>query len=623
MQAKNTKINGMKKSCLALGFITATLVSACGDTAKGSATPQAAEEFAELCRIPLDPNEPMDREWKGVLEHFKRHMDVHHKSPQAQLTILHLAAIFNKAELARCLMLDGADPNARTQFFDKADTAIEMALMDISSTTESPAASEAIIATIDALLEGGAKPETEEDIVVNAISLCDDEEAAMHLLQKLPPELMRNEEAIQAAAWKGWVRTLAFLLSMHTPEKAQLERALITAAAGAFRADSRHADCIRLLLQHGAHINACDDAARTPIFAATTTLLQTEAEETTRMLDIIVLLLQQGADATINSQDEEYTGCSAYDLLRMHPSALLELEKRGHALQAPPLSFTPASTSLLSDVCKAKQRQQSAEETLRHFEAIASVLTPTPEMEESSIYPEAMENAISLLCQADSKRTSQLVAKLHIWQKPASWHTNEHMTQAVLSALRNHPELVLPAETLQNTAKKLLELKMSDEAATLIEWMGRDPSAQATIQALTHDAHPAIKAGAWTAMLTLNKLPAPRDGEIRNWIKNHPSIKQDSPALQKALLLTSLEELWYGSMPKARQRQLIAAMRDIGAPHAAAQYEQISQSLHDAEALDKLMAQPDDWKFELEIATAQFILQNEAAFRPSTPENTD
>ncbi|MBR1978948.1 MAG: hypothetical protein IJ985_05550 [Akkermansia sp.] len=612
-----------KASFLPLGIAAGLFVLSCENPSKGSATPQAAEEFAQLLQIPLDPNEPMDQEWKNVLEHFEHHMDVHHKSPKTQLTILHLAAIFNKAELVRCLLLDGADPNARTQFFDEADTAIEMALTDISGTTEQPVGADAIIATLDCLLQGGAKPETEKDIVINAISLCDYEEAAMHLLQKLPPDLMRNEEAIQIAAWKGWEQTLNFLINTHTPEKAQLEKALITAAAGAFRANSKHADCIRLLLQRGADINAHDEAARTPIFAAATTLLQAEAEESARILDFIALLLRQGADATLNSQDEEYPGCSAYDLLRMHPSALNELEKRGFSLQAPTLAFTPTSTSLLSDVCKAKQRGQSAEETLLHFDAIASILTPTPEMEESPIYPEALENAISLLCQADNKRTSHVVARMHIWQKPASWLTNEHMTQAVLSALRNHPELVLPAELLQNTAKKLLELKMSDEAATLVEWMGRDPGAESSILALTQDAHPAIRAGAWTAILTLNKLPAPRDGEIRNWIKNHPSIRQDSPALKKALLLTSLEELWYGNMPKARQKQLIAAMHEIGASHAAAQYEKIAQCLHDAEALDNIMSQPNDWKFELEIATAKFILKNEAAFRPAESENTD
>lgn len=614
----------MKKAfLLPLGIAAGFLVFSCENSSRGSATPQAAEEFAQLSRIPLDPNEPTDQEWKNVLEHFERHMDVHYRSPKTQLTILHLAAIFNKAELVRCLLLDGADPNARTRFFDEADTAIEMALTAISGTTEHPVGADAIIATVDALLKGGAKPEAENDIVVNAISLCDYEEAALHLLQKLPPELMRSEEALQIAAWKGWEQTLNFLLNTHSPEKAQMGKALITAAAGAFRADSKHADCIRHLLQRGADINAPDEAARTPIFAAATTLMQTEADETARMLDIIALLLQQGADATLNSQDEEYPGCSAYDLLRMHPSALCELEKRGYPLQAPPLAFTPASTSLLSDVCKAKQRGLAAEETRHHFEAIASILAPTPEMEESSIYPEALENAISLLCQADNKRTSQLVAKMHIWKKPASWLTNEHMTHAVLSALRNHPELILPAEILQNTAKRLIELKMSDEAASLIEWMGRDPSAQGIIQELTQDANPAIRAGAWTATLTLNKLPAPRDGEIRNLIKNNSAIKQDSPALQKALLLTSLEEFWYGSMSKERQKQLIAAMREIGAPQAAARYEQIAQSLHDAEALDTIMAQPDDWKFELEIATAQFILKNEEAFRPAESENTD
>lgn len=613
----------MKRAGLALGLIAAGLLNSCGDGSKGSATPQAAAEFAELCELPLDANDPMDQEWKGVLEHFKQHMDVHHKSPRTQLTILHLAAIFNKAELVRCLLLDGADPNARTQFFDRADTAIEMALTDISNTTESPAGVAGITATIDNLLQGGAKPETEQDIVVNAISLCSHEQAALHLLQKLPPQLLKDEEAYQAAAWNGWARTLDFLLRTHPPDKAQLERILITAAAGAFRTEGQHADCILHLLKQGADINARDEAERTPLFAAATTLLQTEGSETARVLDIIDLLLQQGADATINSQDEEYPGCCAYDLMRMHPTALDELTKRGHTLQAPSLAFTPNSTALLSDVCKAKQRKQTADETRLHFDAIASILSPTPEMAEAAIYPEALENALALLAQADAAKTAQLIAQMPIWHTPEAWQAHAHTAQALISALRNNPQLVLPAKLLHSTAQALIANHMDDDAATLIEWMGRDTSAAADIESLTQDPSPAIRAGAWSAKLLLSKLPTPRDGDIRLWMKTNPGLKQDDPALQKALLLTSLEELWYGSMPAQRQKLLIAAMREIGAPRAAEQYEKISQNLHDAEVLDNIMAQPNDWKFELEIATAQFILQHEASFRPGNPENTD
>ena len=87
--------------------------------------------------------------------------------------------------------------------------------------------------------------------------------------------------------------------------------------------------------------------------------------------------------------------------------------------------------------------------------------------------------------------------------------------------------------------------------------------------------------------------------------------------------MSILEELWYGNMPKNKQKQLIEAMRDIGAAKAAAQYDKIAQNLLNPDVLDEIMSQPDDWKFELEIATAQFILKNEQVFRLPRSENTD
>lgn len=603
--------------------IATTLLCACGDRSKGSATQQAAAEFAEIKQLQLDPQDSMDKEWLDVIEHFTKHMDVHYKSHHTQLTILHLAAIFNKAELVRCLLLDGADPNARTRFFDSADTAIEMALTDISRVGERETGKAEIVATIDTLLKGGAKLEEDKDIAINAIALCDYEEVSLHLLQKLPNEKLREEETYLAAAWKGWATVLEFLHSKHTRQKQQLEKALITATAGAYRLDGQHAYCIQQLLQLGANINAQDEAGRTPIFAAAAVLLQTEAEESVRMLDIIDQLLQHGADITLSSQDEEYPDCSAYDILRMHPTALSDLEKRGHTFQAPPLIFTAGDISLLSNICKAKQRGQTADETRKHYNAIATALSPTSEMKESAIYPEALENAILLLSQADSDKTAQLIARMPMWQDADMWQNHEHTTQAVISAIRNAPELVLPPHLLQDAAQKLAKLHMNDEAATLIEWMGRDTTALPSIQQLMQDPNPAIQAGAWTANLVLRNLPAPRDGEIRRWIERHPTLNRNNTALQKALLLTSLEELWYGNMPPQRQKQLISAMREIGAPHAANQYEKIAQNIHNAEVLDTIMTQDDDWKFELEIATAQFILQNEHVFRIPIQQNTD
>ncbi len=599
------------------------MLAACHDSSQGSATPLAAEEFAQLQQIPLDPNDPMDQEWQNVLTHFEQHMDVHYKTPKTNLTILHLAAIFNKKELVRCLILDGADPNARTQFLDNADTAVKMSLSDISTNTPNSEAATRIIDTIDTLLQGGATPETEKDIITHAISLCEHEDAVLHLLRKLPIKTMpREDEAYLVAAWKGWNRTLNFLFNAHLPDNTILNKALFTAAAGSFRTNGQHTECINRLLQLGADVNARDEAARTPLFAAASSLLQTETTEAERVLNVISLLLKNGADIALNSRDEEYPDCCAYDLLLMHPMALNKLEELGHTIQAPPLAFAPG-VPLLSDICKAQQRKQTPDETLRYFSAISSIFTPTPEMEESHIYPEALENAILLLCQANCNKTVELITNMQLWHNPATWLTNEHTTQALISAIHREPSLVLPQELLEATATKLTELGLQDEAATLIEWMGRDTNARAAIESLTQNEHPAIRAGAWAATLLQKKLPLPRNGEIRQWLEKHPQIDQKNPAVQKALLLTSLEELWYGNLPSNKQKQLIAAMREIGAPQAAAQYEKIAENLHNPDVLDEIMSQPNNWKFELETATAQYIIAHQSSFLLPNKENTD
>lgn len=602
------------------------LSGGCEKRSAGSATPQAAAEFAEIESMPMDPQDPMDKEWRQVIEHFAKEMDTGYASPTYGFTILHVAAMFNKAELVRCLLLDGADPNATTRYrspengeINGGDSAMELALADIA---ENPQGAAGIIATIDALLQGGAKAEVKGEfktgMLATAITLCEHEEAVLHLMRNIRPE--RDAEAHLVAAWKGWADVLKQLLSTHPLSGEEAGRALFTTAAGAFRTGGKHGQCISLLLAQGAPINACDDAGRTPLFAAATTLLQAESTEAPHILAIIEQLLSAGADAAMPAQDEEYPGCSAYDILRMHPTALDELEKRGHKLVAPPLGFEPGSPALLSDVCKAIQRGLTADDIRPHFDAIAGIFTPTPEMEGAPIYTEALENAIVLLGQTDSRKATQLVSRMRLWQEPDSWLTHEHVSAAVLSAIGKTPEIVLPAELLQSTAQKLVGLGMSDEAATLVEWMGRDAEAAPMIERLKQDAAPAIRAGAWTATLLQRGLPAPRNGEISRWLKTHAAADTHAPALQKALLLTSLEELWTGDMPKAKQKQLIAAMRDIGAANAAAQYEQIANNLHDPEALDHIMAQPNDWKFELEIATAQFILQNEQVFlSPASP----
>ncbi len=605
----------MKKKHLIATVVAAMLLSSCHEGGKGSATPQAAAEFANIQQMALDSDDPLDIEWQSVIEHFEKHMDVHFQSAQQRLTILHIAALCNKAELVRCLLLDGADANIPALMGDTETTPIELAMADGEN-------ADSIIATIDVLLQGGAKPELKNDIAESAISLCEHEAAALHLLKQLPTDTTAQENVLAIAAWKGWTDTLRFLLQRHTHDPNQLNKALFIAAAGSFRAEASAIDCINLLLQRGADINFTDEAGRTPLFAAATTLLQADESEAPRIISVVLHLLQAGADASITSQDEEYPGCSAYDVLRIHPTALSQLAKQGQTLQAPPLTFAPG-TGLLSDICKAKQRGQKAEETLRHFDAIAHIFSPTQDMKDSGIYPEALENAIVLLSEADSRKTAQLIADMSIRQSPDAWTEHEHTTQALLSGIRQAPAIILPAQLLQQTSQKFIQLGLNDEAATLIEWLGRDESASESIEQAQQDTHPAIRAGAWAAKLLNNNLPMPRNGEIQRWMEQHPELDKNHPALQNALMLTSLEELWYGNMPRQKQQKLIACMREIGAPQAANQYEKIAANLHNADVLDEIMSQPDDWKFELEIATAQYIWQHQDAFLYKNKENTD
>ncbi|MBR5186230.1 MAG: hypothetical protein IKW19_08045, partial [Akkermansia sp.] len=140
-------------------------------------------------------------------------------------------------------------------------------------------------------------------------------------------------------------------------------------------------------------------------------------------------------------------------------------------------------------------------------------------------------------------------------------------------------------------------------------------------QFCAHESRP-LKAGALAARLLKAGLPTPRDGDVQLWLDNHKR-EADKPELAKAVLLTSLSRLWYGDMLPAEQEQMLAAMEEIGATEAASHYRAIAAAMDDPEALDKLTENSDSWKFELEIATAEYILRHSAAFLPADAEIAD
>ena len=124
-----------------------------------------------------------------------------------------------------------------------------------------------------------------------------------------------------------------------------------------------------------------------------------------------------------------------------------------------------------------------------------------------------------------------------------------------------------------------------------------------------------MRAGAYAAQLAKAGLPEPRNNSVEAWLLTH-GREADTPFLRDAVLITSLEKLWFGRMPAEEQTRFIALMRRLGAPHAADAYENIAKNLDNPEQLELLM-DDDDWKFELEIATARFFLEHIHDFRYS------
>ena len=157
----------------------------------------------------------------------------------------------------------------------------------------------------------------------------------------------------------------------------------------------------------------------------------------------------------------------------------------------------------------------------------------------------------------------------------------------------------------------------------MIELLSRCPDAKAEIEQFSRHSAGALKAGALAARLRQEGLPTPRDGDVELWLNNQRRNAEASPVVQKALLLTSLSRMWYGDMPPDEQQLMFDAMEEIGAPEAARHYRAIAAAMDDPDTLDKLTNDSDSWKFELEIATAEYILTHRMEFLSLPQENTD
>ena len=612
---------GMKYARLALSLcLAACLLTSCGPRDKGHATPEAAQELAlistYLPEIGIDEilELPQPDEIHMLLADFAASADASQASSPSGITMLHLACLFKKAELARCLLLDHADPNAVTA---QGDTPLSLAV-SLRGAEDDSVTDDAIIRLIDTLVAGGAdlSRHTAEDMpLLNYAGLnCFSEAVFLHLLDI---GCQPDETSCQAPAMMGWNNALKRMLDAGAgvPPHA-LDTMLLMAAA------NLHASTVELLLEAGADVNASRLAGTTPLLEAAGHLLspaeEDESAHHSAIYDVCALLIRKGADPyQAELRQEDSISFSAADILSRKESSIHAMKARGVEIAPRPIQFT-GGIALLEAVGKASALEQEPQPD--DFDAIAQVLTPTVEMRQHRLYHEVLPMAIEILHQLNPQRTAQLVAALPEWTSREAWEqgAGAHLLPEIIKC----EHLILPKNILTLTAEHRLQAGDVDAAADLVELLGRCPDAGQEINLYAQHEALSFRAGAMAARLHQAGLPTSRDGDVELWLNNH-NMSANTPILQKALLLTSLSRLWYGDMLPAEEREMLDAMDEIGAKEAAAHYRAIVQALDEPETLDKLTEKSDSWKFELEIATGQYILDNAPAFlRPDT-ENTD
>ena len=603
-----------------LSLCSAVLLLSCSQNEKGHATPEAAAELADISvylpEISIDEilEMPDAGEIDELMKEFARTADAKLASRPSGITLLHLACLFKKAELARCLLIDHADPNARTAM---GDTPLSLAIAMLGIEDES-VTDDTIIQLIDTLVAGGAdlsRTTANDTLLINHAGLNSySEKVFLHLLNLNCPI---DETTCQAPAIMGWNKALKLMLERGAGNSPNAKETMLLMAAA-----NLHTETVRILIEAGVDVNANHLSGTTPLLEAAGHLLspaeEEEAERQEAIIDICALLIQNGADPHLAEIRQD--GSPAFttaELLTKNQVVVKKLEARGVQISTPEINFS-SGPELLEQIGKASVlgRVPSAEQ----FDTIALVFKQNEQMINQPQYADILPMAAELLQDIDPARLSQLIAAMPIWTSLENW--NKGHGNSLLHALSTCESIILPKEIITTTAERLDKENDVDNAASLIELLYRSPGAESDIEKYIQHTSKALQAGALAAKLRQRGLPTPRDGDVDAWL----SSKQKSasnPAIEKALLLTSLSRLWFGDMLPEEQQLMIQAMKEIGASEAAARYQEIVHAMDDPEKLDQITEDSDSWKFELEIATARFILHHAEAFLELSTQNTD
>lgn len=598
----------------------ALLLLSCGQKDTGHATPEAAAELAQITVfIPEVGIEevlemPAGEEIDELLKQFALTADARLVSQPSGITMLHLACLFKKAELARCLLIDHADPNAVTAMGDTPlGLAVSMRGAEDASVTE-----DTIIQLIDTLVKAGAdltRHAGNDMSLLNYAGLNGySEKVFLHLLDLNCPI---DETSCQAPAIMGWNTALKRMLDAGAGKVPHaLETMLLMAAA------NLHPETVALLIEAGADVNTHELSGTTALLEAAGHLLspaeEEEPERRKAIIDICALLILKGADPQLAEiRQDGSPAFSAADILTKDKAVMEELAARGVHIKPQEIKFTQGR-ELLDQIGKATVLERIPAES--DFDAIAAIFTADEGMRNLPQYADVLPMAVELLYSINAQKTSELLAALPIWTSQEAWAQGHG--SSLIPALSKCPQIILPKQLVCLSAERLLKAGEVDNAATMIELLHRSPDAAAEIEQYCQSASLPLQAGALAAKLRQQNLPTPRDGDVELWLDNH-QITTPGPEVSKAALLTSLSRLWYGDMLPEEQEQMLKAMEEIGATVAASHYRAIVASIHDPDKLDQLTEDSDSWKFELEIATARYILAQAAAFHKLSAQNTD
>ncbi len=624
--------------CILTLAAAALLQSGCERPSYGRATPKAGDEFALLQKEMTETLQAgeMTREEAEEIDELLRYFiataDAGYATKHSGLTMLHLACLYKHAELARCLLQDGASPHASLKgagFCGVSEADASPLLLSVLSDAGDE---QEILSLIQNLIKAGAVVNMQREG-----QLCSHESVYLALLQQADrlEDFPADESGIplsigKTAAENGWDKALAALLQRRNGKLTPGDQLLLHFVAANNTGQPGYLKCAQLLLEHGISADTQDAFGATPLFTLMTGL-SFQHENGIHALPLAELLLRHGADVNKTAEhNPEFPGFTPLDFLLTRPEWVQELRNRGFQLLESPICWENVD-DLPREICRAQLREKAdgtnsvSAQTAAQFDTISRILTPDSTMQQNPLYAEALSAGVELMSRIDPIRTSQLLENMPLWTDALVWQDRQPHALAIMEAVMETPALILPKELVCRAAETMIQHQLHDTAATMLELLSRCPDAEADINRYAQDSRPAMQAGALQAKLLRAGMPPAKCYAVRDWLEAHGKTA-DTPVLRKAVLLTSQEDIWFGNMSKENLEAVFSSMEEIGAPRAAQAYRSIAAALDDADKLDAITADSHTWKFELESATALFFLQHADQFLPvssSNEKNTD